>query len=187
MSIKIGYKKLRNNLIAELEILGDNNENRSDIVDPINAEHRCSKVRVLSIKDHDGKPYDEGNSLNDKQFIYKVGEIIETEYDKNIDKVCSSGIHYFLSYKRAKEYDMTVPKNFTGYWFDYYDNGLLKYKRQFENGKANGLCEEWYDNGQLKHRNNSINSQLHGLAETWYEDGQLKITRLYQNGIQICN
>jgi len=79
----IGYKKLRDNLIAELEIIGCNNEKRLDIRDPINAKYRCSKVHVLSIKDHEGKSYEEGKSIYDERFIYKVGGIIiETEYEK---------------------------------------------------------------------------------------------------------
>lgn len=180
---KIGYKKLRNNLIAELEILGDNNENRSDIVDSINAKYRCSKVRVLSIKDYDGKAHEEGRSLYNGEFIYKVGEIIETEYDKDIDKVCSSGIHYFLSYERAEKYEANMPLDFTGCWVYYYDNGQLESKCEYVKGKPHGLYEELYENGKISIKCSYENGRLHGLYVSWHNNGQTAIRVQYVKGL----
>ena len=33
---------------------------------------------------------------------------------------------------------------------EYYDNGKLKYKGQFLEGKKNGKCVEYYDNGNIE-------------------------------------
>ena len=122
----IGYKKCHNGRIAVLEILGKNNEEREDIVDKSFAGMRCSMARVVRIYDmHDPElEYEEAFGIYNKYFKYAVGEVVEPfdEFDEDLNKVCSSGIHYFLREEPAY------------YW---------KYEPE------NGLCEGWYINGQI--------------------------------------
>ena len=123
----IGYKKCQNGRIAVLEILGKNNEEREDIVDKRFAKMRCSKARVIRIYDmHDPSiEYEEAFGIYDKSFRYAVGEIVEPKRDfcEDLEKVCKSGIHYFLRKEPAY------------FW---------KYKPE------NGLCAFWHRNGEMR-------------------------------------
>ena len=90
----------------------------------------------------------------------------------------------------------------------YYDNGQLKSRATYKNGKINGLCEVWYDNGQLKliatykdynlnglcetwhgngqqwSRANYKDDKLDGLREAWYSDGKLEESATYKDGVK---
>jgi hypothetical protein len=46
---QIGYKKLQGGWIAKLQIIGQNNEHRKDIVNSQTAKYRCDKALVLEI------------------------------------------------------------------------------------------------------------------------------------------
>lgn len=61
-----------------------------------------------------------------------------------------------------------------GLYEEWYENGQIKERCNYENGKKHGLYEEWYENGQLKEKVNYENGKKHGLYEEWYENGQLK-------------
>ena len=41
-----------------------------------------------------------------------------------------------------------------GLWIEYYENGRIKFKASFKNGRAHGIRQEWYDNGWKKDRPN---------------------------------
>ena len=65
----------------------------------------------------------------------------------------------------------------------YHDNGKLKSRANYKNGKLNGLYESWYDNGQPMSRVNYNNDKLDGLVETWYSDGQQGTKETYKDGV----
>ena len=67
---------------------------------------RASKAKVLSITDADGNPAgDQVCSDHDKNFVYKVGEIVEVlDFDTNRWNECSSGIHHFITRAEAVKY-----------------------------------------------------------------------------------
>ena len=71
----IGYKKCQDNRIVKLEITGQHNEDRKDIVDKNYAPMRCSQAKVIEIYDMHDKSvkYDEAMSFY-KSLKYKVGE-----------------------------------------------------------------------------------------------------------------
>ena len=75
----IGYKKCQNNKIVKLEILGYTNAKRKGITKKDFAKMRCSRAFVLDIYDmfDENKKYDSACGLHDKNFLYKVGEIVE--------------------------------------------------------------------------------------------------------------
>ena len=54
---------------------------------------------------------------------------------------------------------------------EWYENGQLKKRFNYEKGHLDGLAEEWYENGQLKKHLNYEKKQLIGLAQIWYENG----------------
>ena len=100
----IGYKKIQNGYIVKLRIEGLNNELRDSVKNVKTAKHRCSNAFVLDIyhMNDDKNKIDQGYGLRDKTFLYKVGEYVEvTYYNNDLEKVCSTGIHYFLSEEPA--------------------------------------------------------------------------------------
>ena len=96
----IGYKKA-SGLIVELEIAED--ALRSSAT---SRKCRASKAKVLSITDVDGSPAgDQVCSDHDKNFVYKVGKIVEVlDFDTNRWNECSTGIHHFITRAEAVKY-----------------------------------------------------------------------------------
>ena len=96
----IAYKKA-GGLIVKLEITED--ALRSSAT---SRKCRASKAKVLSITDADGNPAgDQVCSDHDKNFVYKVGEIVEVlDFDTNRWNECSAGIHHFITRAEAVKY-----------------------------------------------------------------------------------
>ena len=96
----IGYKKA-GGLIVKLEIAED--ALRSSAT---SRKCRASKAKVLSITDANGNPAgDQVCSDHDKNFVYKVGEIVEVlDFDTNRWNECSTGIHHFITRAEAVKY-----------------------------------------------------------------------------------
>ena len=100
----IGFKKVRNNLIVELEITED--ALRSSAA---GRKCRCSKAKVLSITNIDGTESNTNSarSLWDPDFIYSVGETIEVpDFDTNRWNECAPGIHFFITRQEAVDFIM---------------------------------------------------------------------------------
>jgi len=68
---------------------------------------RCSKAKVLAIENIDGSESElqEVASSYDKNFVYRVGEIVEVDdFDDDRWNECSSGIHFFIAREMAVKY-----------------------------------------------------------------------------------
>ena len=68
---------------------------------------RCSKAKVLGIENLDGTDsgLTEIKSNHNKDFIYRVGEIVEVEdFDEDRFNECSTGIHFFIARELAVAY-----------------------------------------------------------------------------------
>lgn len=68
---------------------------------------RCDKAKVLEIQEIDGSISDvtEISSDHDKNFIYKVGEIVSVkDFCEDRWRGCSQGIHFFINRQSAVEY-----------------------------------------------------------------------------------
>ena len=101
--MKVVYKACRNSILT-LELLPDSvtNEDRNGISDPLHAKFRINKVKVISMIDPFTKEtLNQDRSIYDIDFIYKTGEIVQTTFNDNINKVCGAGIHYFKTYETA--------------------------------------------------------------------------------------
>ena len=102
----IAYKKAKKDeedVIVKMLVLEDSKRSSAT-----SRKCRFSKIKVLSITSLDGnKEYQECYSSMDKNFIYKVGEIIEVD-DFNEDRweECSTGIHGFITRQEAVEYNI---------------------------------------------------------------------------------
>ena len=91
----IGWKKCKNDVIVKLEI-------------PAEAK-RCNgtgrKCRAEYVKVLEVIGAEVGISKYDNKTEYRVGEIVRSDgWDDNRWEECSSGIHFFLTRKEAKEY-----------------------------------------------------------------------------------
>ena len=62
---------------------------------------------------------------------------------------------------------------FTGTTVSYYENGQLKYKENYKDGKLDGLRESYYENGQLRMKANYKDGEADGLFEGYDENGRL--------------
>lgn len=161
----IGYKKLRNGWIAKLQILGETNENRQNIVDKNYAKYRTSEAKVLKIFKKSGESTEETHEsisgLYNKNFTYKTGEIVKpNSFDPDLGEVCSSGIHYFKTYEQAYMWTLEYA-NYTGEYKEWHNNGQLFIECEFINGVRHGSYREWYDNGQLWIESEYVNGTLH--------------------------
>lgn len=70
---------------------------------------RCSEAKVLGIYRQNGKkaPINIIHSSYDYYFNYKVGETVRVkDFDENRWNECSTGIHFFLTFEEAKNYQM---------------------------------------------------------------------------------
>ena len=204
------YKACRKSIVT-LQLLPDSvtNESREGVVDPLHAKFRTNKVRVISmVQPFTKELITKDTSLRDHSFIYKIGEIVQTTFDDDINEVCASGIHYFKTEETAVSYyvlhkniktpdgtwrewyasgqpesEMTY-KNGTldGIWRWWYENGYRKSEGTYKNGKPDGTWREWYDSGQMKSEGNYKNGEPNGTWKYWYESGQLEYEHIYKNG-----
>ena len=98
----IAYKKARDYIVV-LEIMADALRSSATT-----RKCRASKAKVLRIEKLDGsicEDVKECISNYDKNFIYKVGEIVEVkDFDLDRWKECSTGIHHFINRQEAVEY-----------------------------------------------------------------------------------
>lgn len=145
-----GYKSA-GEYIIELYIdttIAYSNLNRI-VVNKDYAKYRCSSAFVKRIyHKHTKKEINEIESDRDFDFIYKKGENINViNYDKDINKVSTIGIHFYLSEEAAFFNNLTpwtsednVDNGYTGNYMQWYDNGQLKISVFCINGKMEGLC-----------------------------------------------
>jgi uncharacterized protein YjbI with pentapeptide repeats len=97
----IGYKRA-DGLIVQLQILED-----SKRCSATSRKCRCDKAKVLSIQNVDGSLADvkEVRSDYDKNFLYRVGEIVQVDnFDEDRFNECSTGIHFFINRQEAVDW-----------------------------------------------------------------------------------
>jgi antitoxin component YwqK of YwqJK toxin-antitoxin module len=69
-----------------------------------------------------------------------------------------------------------------GLWKYYYDNGDLRYVRNYKDGKAEGLWEYYVSGGRLWFRSNYKNDKADGLREEYYKNGNIKEQSFLKEG-----
>jgi hypothetical protein len=97
----VAYKKLRNELVATIEIPADVPRTSS----LVGRKCRAQSARVLSVEAPDGTLVPEGVSLHDKKFLYRTGEVVSVpDYDPDIRAECTQGVHFFMTKEEARKY-----------------------------------------------------------------------------------
>ncbi len=104
------------------------NESRKDVVDKNFAKFRCNGLITVAIYDLineefiDLLEHDLMTCFGYKKIFYQVNKLsIPDLYDENLDIVCTSGIHYFLTLEAALNYGDQYFKNEN--FIAYQDNG----------------------------------------------------------------
>ena len=99
-----GWKKSKEGRIVKLLVPADAERSSST-----GRKCRCNKAQVVSITSIDEKEYyTEAHSFNDESFVYRVGEWVKPDtFDRNRWEECAGGIHFFMQWKEAVDYDFT--------------------------------------------------------------------------------
>jgi antitoxin component YwqK of YwqJK toxin-antitoxin module len=101
-------------------------------------------------------------------------------------------------------YSKTISRVVNGLVREWYDNGQLKYEKNFVEGLPNGKCKEWYDNGQFKYQGikkknvkfkefsdgtsgNVYEDTCDGECNWWRENGKLFRQEIWKDGEQISD
>lgn len=85
--------------------------------------------------------------------------------------------------RQGKFYEINSTTPFTGSSVMYYDNGQLYERRNYEDGKLEGLLEEYRQNGQLRMSNNYKNGKrVDGPEYTYHPSGKIFMSKDYKNG-----
>ena len=69
----------------------------------------------------------------------------------------------------------------------YWNNGKLKYKHQYLNGKLHGEQLSYYNNGKLEYKNYYINGKKHGEQICYWSNGQLRHKFQFLNGKRVSH
>jgi len=134
------------------------NEENVWIVDVMNAKLRANKlmvIEIINIYDPKLTKHSIVNLFCMHETKYTVNCIVHTDdffisnkYDQDIEcmNYCR-GIHYFKTIERAWN-NNTPPKNYTGKWTFWHDNGVVAATGSYINGKESGIWVEWFNDGE---------------------------------------
>lgn len=156
---KLATNKERDDfLIIRLEIPENaiTNINRKSIFNKSTAKHRANKAIVKDIYDFKNKKYDEAYSLFNPNFCYKLNELVtEESFNKNLEYVCTTGIHFFLEEYLARFYYLHQSNVLSDYCEDglihiYHENGALYQEFRLKESMYDGKVYEYDQNQKLK-------------------------------------
>jgi hypothetical protein len=176
--------------VVILEKLSDTitNEQRDDVVNPSYAKFRANKLRTVKIihkLDNSKEINLVQNTYHDKKITYIVGEIVHVEdYNWSDNVICGAGIHFFRSYKAAYffEFFTEITKNYTGKYYDWFNNGSKWCKGYYSNGKKSGPWIIWHKNGHKFSEVNYLDGQLSGTYLKWFPNANKYIEQHYIGG-----
>jgi antitoxin component YwqK of YwqJK toxin-antitoxin module len=184
----IGYKAAKvgkTRVLITLDIPDDaiTNVDRASVAVKDTAKYRTNKAKVVKIEDDDGKEYTEAVTgfYREKLLTYRLNELVEvSDYDMNLENVCSTGIHFFRTKRVAELYSSGAIE--TGLYQSWHENGEKWVECTYVNGKLEGLYQRWYENGQKLDECTYVNGQREGLYQRWYENGQTFTECTFVNG-----
>jgi hypothetical protein len=145
---EIVYKSCQKKWIVTLKTLEDTITNISRPLSPIgvadaqHAKFRGNKFMVVRIEDKHDPTITIDSVANscyaNSKLVYTVGEIVEVpDYDMNLNKICSTGIHFFLSKEAAFQYERCGND---GVHIMYHENGNRCYESTYVDGVPDESC-----------------------------------------------
>jgi len=180
------YKACRNSIVI-LELLNDSvtNEKRNGVVDDKYAKFRCDKARVVNIVNVKTEEMMKKDvSIWNDRFRYFSGEIAETGFDKNPDKICARGIHYFKTREAAVSWFYRQDDEYflDGKFIQWHENGEKESEGTFKDGKFDGKWTIWHENGQKHLEGTYKNRHRDGKWIKWYNNGNKRSERTFKDG-----
>ncbi len=112
--------------------------------------------------------YDAKPKINGREM-----QLIITSKDENGEE-----LKVIAHFKRYDSFKKTEAKEVVAY----HENGNVKSKRIYVNGKKNGLSLVYWENGQLRWKGNNKNDKLTGEWYGYYENGNLMRITNYIDG-----
>ena len=182
------------------------NLNRTNYVfDKNHVKYRTNKAKVIDIIHKETKQKTSKiQSKHKSQFIYEIGQYVNVDdYNNDLNFICGTGIHFFLSYESALCYLYRPHNEKYQEWYDdgkkhkemfykdgkldgryikYYNNGEIQVQTCYNMGKFDGLFEEWYENKQIKFRASYIMGQFDGKYERFDKSGKRIQLYHFKNG-----
>ena len=182
------FKSCSRDWIVVLQKLPDTITNESRfVVDADCAKFRANKLQVVDIiHKFDQTTRDSicNSVYEDKQIVYKKGEIIEVEdFDKNLNEVCAAGIHYYKTMKVAFYLELEIVRD--GEWSCWYRTGQVKSNGSYKDGKEEGEWIFWYENGQMKSKGIYKDGKQEGKYISWHDNRQIRSNGTYKKLIYI--
>lgn len=171
-------------VLITLEIPEDalTNMERKSVAFRETAKYRANKALVTRIEDADGNTYESAKTrmFHDKTLTYEVGKMVEEpSYNKDLEKVCAEGIHFFLNRRVAELYGRIYIEN--GLFESWHDNGQKESELLYVNGEKQGFLRRWYENGQKECEILFLNGKIDGMCQYWFENGQKQLEYVFRN------
>jgi antitoxin component YwqK of YwqJK toxin-antitoxin module len=69
-----------------------------------------------------------------------------------------------------------------GLWEWFYENGNIKWRGTYKEGKMDGIAEGFYENGNIEIRASYKEDKRDGIMEWFDEQGYIIKTRVWKNG-----
>ena len=178
------YKACRKSIVT-LELLDDsiNNEKRNGVVDDKYSKFRCDKAKVISITEvKTGEKMEKDVSIFHHKFEYRVGKIVKTDFDEDINKVCARGIHYFKTEEAALSWFYREYSCPDGKHMRWHENGWKQSEETFKNGEMDGNWIGWWKNGTKRSEGIYKNGIYDGKWIYWWSNGNKKSESTYKDG-----
>ena len=134
----------------------------SSCIKPINYEEEKENIEIkIETVYFKNNPFD--GLLYGVDFVI----LVEKGYKSRLTRFYESGnIKYNFTYNSKGELH--------GEQFQYYENGQLKVKYKYQDGKLFGEQFEYFENGKIKKKGNYDDAWLEGDQIEYYENGQIK-------------
>jgi antitoxin component YwqK of YwqJK toxin-antitoxin module len=102
----------------------------------------------------------------------------DEEYYVNYESTNSS-----IKIREIKNYHVVDDKKIGNEFIDsYYENGQLKRRKQYVDGKPHGLWQHWYSNGKIIYHGHYVDGKHQELWEGGHNNGQSWYHGYYVNG-----
>ena len=182
------FKACRNSIVT-LELLDDSvtNEKREGVVNDKYAKFRCNMAKVINMTNvKTCKTIEKDVSIWDVYFEYRVGEIVKTNFDENLNEVCAKGIHYFKTKEAAISWFYIENGKICpdGKWTCWWSNGRKESEGTYKDGEEDGEWEKWWYNGHKRWKRTVNCGKLDGKCIVWYQTGQKECEGTYKDGIK---
>jgi antitoxin component YwqK of YwqJK toxin-antitoxin module len=164
------------------------NELRGNVFDKGHAKFRGNKFDVVAIINKYEYDEDQINIVDSNytpSFKYTVGKTIsEKRYNKNINDICASGIHYYLTWEAAYFYDIDLTLVKDGNIIDYNDNGSINEEYEVYGDTKHGQYKSYHTNNTLKSEGFMIHGAKYGSWKYYDKGGIMIAQKTYTNGVE---